>query len=111
MAEEKDQSKRSRIAEAEMRIEESTASGSATVILEGISLATAPPRVDEKIEVQGDKFKVIEVSHMFSGSPLKYLIVVTVERPQATVAQSWDASPAEFGSIPCGAHAAQNGSI
>jgi hypothetical protein len=30
---------------------------------------------------------VVEVSHEFSGSPLKHVVVVAVEKPQPTVAE------------------------
>lgn len=43
------------------------------------------PRVGENIELQEGKFRVVEVSHRFSGSSLKHVVVVTVEKPQPTV--------------------------
>ena len=74
------------VPEAELRIVEVTASNGTIVRLQGVSVATAP-RTGEKIELKEGKFKVIEVSHEFSGSPLKHVVVVAVEKPQATVAE------------------------
>jgi hypothetical protein len=74
------------VPEAELRIEEVTAASGTVVRLQGVSVATAP-RTGEKIELKEGKFKVVEVSHEFSGSPLKHVVVVAVEKPQATVAE------------------------
>ena len=41
----------------------------------------------EKIELKEGKFKVVEVSHKFSVSPLKHVVVVTVEKSQRTAIQ------------------------
>jgi hypothetical protein len=71
---------------AELRIEENTGSGGTILRLQGAWTATAP-RVGENIDLQEGKFKVVEVSHRFFGSPLKHVVVVTVEKPQPTVAQ------------------------
>ena len=72
-----------RIPETELRIEEITGSSGSIVGLQSVSTTTAP-RVGEKIQLNEDKFKVVEVSHRFSGSPLKHVVIVTVEKPQAT---------------------------
>ncbi len=72
--------------EAELRIEENTGPGGMIVRLQGVLVGTAP-RVGEKIELEEGKFKVVEVSHKFSVSPLKHLVVVTVQKPQPTIAQ------------------------
>jgi hypothetical protein len=74
------------VPEAELRIVEVTASSGTIVRLQGVSVATAP-RTGEKIELKAGKFKVVEVSHEFSGSPLKHVVVVAVEKPQPTVAE------------------------
>lgn len=74
------------VPEAELRIVDVTASTGALVRLQGVSAATAP-RTGEKIELKEGTFKVVEVSHEFSGSPLKHVVVVAVEKPQPTVAQ------------------------
>ncbi len=71
---------------AELRIVEVTASSSTIVRLQGVSAATAP-RTGEKVELEEGTFKVVEVSHEFSGSPLKHVVVVAVEKPQPTVAE------------------------
>ena len=72
--------------EAELRIEEKTGPSSRTLRLQGI-LVGAAPRVGEKIEIEEDKLKVVEVSHKFSASSLKHVVVVTVHKPQPTLAQ------------------------
>lgn len=72
--------------EAELRIEESTGSSSTSVRLQGVLVGTAP-RMGEMIELNEGKFKVVEVSHQFSVSPLKHVVVVTVEKPQPTAIQ------------------------
>ena len=72
--------------EAELRIEEKTGPSSRTLRLQGV-LVGAAPRVGEKIELEEDKLKVVEVSHKFSGSSLKHVVVVIVQKPQPTVAQ------------------------
>jgi hypothetical protein len=72
--------------EAELRIEEKTGPSSRTLRLQGV-LVGAAPRVGEKIELEEDKLKVVEVSHKFSVSSLKHVVVVTVQKPQPTVAQ------------------------
>ena len=72
--------------EAELRIEESTGSSDSIVRLQGVLVGTAP-RVGEKVELKEGKFKVVEVSHQFSVSPLKHVVVVTVEKHQPTAAQ------------------------
>jgi hypothetical protein len=74
------------IPEAELRIEEITGSSGSIVRLQSVSTVTAP-RVGEKIQLNEDKFKVVEVSHRFSGSPLKHVVIVTVEKPQGTAIQ------------------------
>ena len=74
------------VPEAELRIVEVTASSGTIVRLQGVSVATAP-RTGEKIELKEGTFKVVEVSHEFSGSPLKHVVVVAVEKPQPTVAE------------------------
>ena len=74
------------VLEAELRIEEITGSSGTIVRLQGFSVVTAP-RLGEKIELKQAKFKVVEVSHEFSGSPMKHVVVVTVEKPQPTVAE------------------------
>jgi Na+-translocating ferredoxin:NAD+ oxidoreductase RnfG subunit len=73
------------VPEAELRIVEVASSGT-IVRLQGISVATTPG-TGEKIELKEGKFKVVEVSHEFSGSPLKHVVVVAVEKPQPTVAE------------------------
>ena len=72
--------------EAELRIEESTGSSDSIVRLQGVLVGTAP-RVGEKVELKEGKFKVVEVSHQFSVSPLKHVVVVTIEKHQPTAAQ------------------------
>ena len=72
--------------EAELRIEERTGLSGKVVRLQGV-LVGAAPRVGEKIELEEDKLKVVEVSHRFSVSSLKHVVVVTVQKPQPTVAQ------------------------
>jgi len=72
--------------EAELRIEEKTGPSSRTLRLQAV-LVGAAPRVGEKIELEEDKLKVVEVSHKFSVSSLKHMVVVTVQKPQPTVAQ------------------------
>jgi|GEM_PF-6214991 len=67
------------IPEAELRIEEITGSSGSIVRLQSVSTVTAP-RVGEKIQLNEDKFKVVEVSHRFSGSPLKHVVIVTIEK-------------------------------
>lgn len=74
------------VLEAELRIVEVTGSNGTIVRLQGVSVATAP-RTGEKIELKDGKFKVVEVSHEFAGSPLKHVVVVAVEKPQPTVAE------------------------
>jgi len=74
------------VLEAELRIVEVTAASGAVVRLRDVSVATAP-RTGERIELKEGKFKVVEVSHEFFGSPLKHVVVVAVEKPQATVAE------------------------
>ena len=74
------------VPEAELRIEEITGSGGTIIKLQGVSVVTAP-RVGEKIELKEGKFKVVEVSHEFSGLTLKHVVVVTVEKPQPTAAE------------------------
>ena len=74
------------VPQAELRIVEVTASTGTTVRLEGVSAATAP-RTGEKIELKEGTFKVVEVSHEFSGSPLKHVVVIAVEKPQPAVAE------------------------
>ena len=74
------------VLEAELRIVEVTGSNGTIVRLQGVSVATAP-RTGEKIELKEGTFKVIEVSHEFSGSPLKHVVVVAVEKPQPTAAE------------------------
>lgn len=74
------------IPEAELRIEEITGSSGSIVRLQSVSTATAP-RVGEKLQLNEDKYKVVEVSHRFSGSPLKHVVIVTVEKPQGTAIQ------------------------
>lgn len=54
------------VPEAELRIVDVTASTGALVRLQGVSAATAP-RTGEKIELKEGTFKVVEVSHEFSG--------------------------------------------
>jgi hypothetical protein len=71
--------------EAELRIEESTGS-STSVRLQGVLVGTAP-RMGEMIELKEGKFKVVEVSHQFSVSPLKHVVIVTVEKLQPTAIQ------------------------
>lgn len=68
---------------AELRIEESTGSSSTSVRLQGVLVGTAP-RMEEMIELNEGEFKVVEVSHKFSVSPLKHVVVVTVEKLQPT---------------------------
>jgi len=65
------------VPQAALRIVEVTASTGTIVRLQGVSAATAP-RTGEKIELKEGTFKVVEVSHEFSGSPLKHLVVVAV---------------------------------
>jgi hypothetical protein len=72
--------------EAELRIEERTGLSRKVVRLQGV-LVGAAPRVGEMIEVEEEKFKVVEVSHKFSVSSLKHVVVVIVQKPQPTVAQ------------------------
>jgi len=72
--------------EAELRIEESAGSSDSIVRLQGVLVGTAP-RVGEKVELKEGKFKVVEVSHQFSVSPLTHVVVVTVEKHQPTAAQ------------------------
>lgn len=72
------------VPEAELRIVEVTGSNGTIIRLQGVSVATAP-RTGEKIELNAGKFKVVEVSHEFYGSPLKHVVVVAVEKPQPTV--------------------------
>jgi hypothetical protein len=74
------------VPEAELRIEEVTGSSGTIVRLQGVSVV-AVPRTGEKIELKEGKFKVVEVSHKFSGSPLKHVVVLAVEKPQPTVAE------------------------
>jgi hypothetical protein len=74
------------VPEAELRIVDVTASTGALVRLQGVSAATVP-RSGEKIELKEGTFKVVEVVHEFSGSPLKHVVVVAVEKPQPTVAE------------------------
>ena len=74
------------VPQAELKIVEVTASTGPIVRLQGVSAATAP-RTGEKIELKEGTFKVVEVSHEFSGSPLKHVVVVAVEKPQPTVAE------------------------
>ena len=74
------------VPEAELRIVEVTASSGTIVRLQDVAVATTP-RTGEKIELKEGKFKVVEVSHEFSGSPLKHVVVVAVEKPQPTVAE------------------------
>jgi hypothetical protein len=74
------------VLEAELRIVEVMGSNGTIVRLQGVSVATAP-RTGEKIELKAGKFKVVEVSHEFYGSPLKHVVVVAVEKPQPTVAE------------------------
>ena len=72
--------------EAELRIEESAGSSDSIVRLQGGLVGTAP-RVGEKVELKEGKFKVVEVSHQFSVSPLKHVVVVTIEKHQPKTAQ------------------------
>jgi hypothetical protein len=72
--------------EAELIIEKSAGSSGTVVVLQGVLVGTTP-RVGEKIEVEEGKFKVVEVSHKFSVSPMKHVVVVTVEEPQSTTFQ------------------------
>jgi hypothetical protein len=74
------------VPQAELKIVEVRASRGTIVRLQGVSAATAP-RAGEKIELEEGTFKVVEVSHEFSGSPLKHVVVVAVEKPQPTVAE------------------------
>ena len=86
MAEQREKVTTIQTPKAELRIEEDIGSSGPIIRLQGISVATAP-HVGENIELNEDKFRVVEVSHGFSGSPLKHLVVITVEKPQPTVAQ------------------------
>lgn len=86
MAIEREKVAKNQMLKAELRIEEITGPGRSIVRLQGVTGAIAP-RVGEKVELMDAKFKVVEVSHGFSGSPLKQVVVVTVEKPQATAAQ------------------------
>jgi hypothetical protein len=86
MAEQREKVTTIQMPKAELRIEEDTGSSGTIIRLQGVSAVTAP-RVGETIELNQDKFKVVEVSHRFSGSPLKHVVVITVEKPQPTVAQ------------------------
>ena len=72
--------------EAELTIEENTRTSGAIIRLQGVLAGTAP-RMGEMIELDEGKFKVVEVSHKFSVSPLKHVVVVTVEKPQPTAIQ------------------------
>lgn len=72
--------------EAELIIEKSAGSSGMVVVLQGVLVGTAP-RVGEKIEVEEGKFKVVEVSHRFSVTPMKHVVVVTVEERQSTTFQ------------------------
>jgi hypothetical protein len=74
------------LTEAEFRIEENTGSSPNVVRLQGVLVGTAP-RAGETVELEEGRFKVIEVRHRFSGSPLKHVVVVTVEKPQPTAIQ------------------------
>ncbi len=52
------------------------------------SRCTMPPALEVQTEIlEEGKFKVVEVSDEFSGSPLKHVVVVSVEKPQPTVGQ------------------------
>lgn len=86
MAEQREEVTTIQMTKAELRIEEDTGSSGTILRLQGVSVATAP-RVGENIELNENKFKVIEVSHRFSGSPLKHVVVITVEKPQPTAVQ------------------------
>lgn len=72
--------------EAELRVEENRGPSRKIVRLQGV-LVGAPPHVGEKVELEDGKFNVVEVSHKFSVSPPKHVVVVTVQRPQPTVFQ------------------------
>ena len=74
------------VPQAELRIVEVTASSGMIVRLHCVSAASAP-RAGEKIALEEGTFKVVEVSHEFSGSPLKHVVVVAVEKPQPTAAE------------------------
>jgi hypothetical protein len=69
--------------DAELRIEECIGSSPNVVRLQGILVGTAP-RAGETVELEKVHFKVVDVRHRFSGSPLKHVVVVTVEKPQPT---------------------------
>lgn len=86
MAEQKERVATIQMPEAELRIEEGSGSSGTIVRLQGVLVGTAP-RMGETIELKEGKFKVVEVSHKFSGSPLKHMVVVTVEKPQPTAIQ------------------------
>ena len=74
------------IFETELTIEESIGPNEKIVRLHGISVTTTPS-VGDKIDLDECRFKVVQVSHRFSDSPPKHLVIVTVEKPQPTVAQ------------------------
>lgn len=74
------------VIETELRIQENAGSAGITVRLRGVLVGTAP-RADESIEIGEETFKVVEVSHQFSLSPVKHVIIVTVEKPQPTAIQ------------------------
>ena len=86
MAEQREKVTTIQMPRAELRIEEDTGSSGTIIRLQGVSVATAP-RAGENIALNEDKFKMVEVSHRFSGSPLKHVVIITVEQPQPTVAQ------------------------
>ncbi len=86
MAEQREKVTTIQMPKAELRIEEDTGSSGRIIRLQGVSVATAP-RVGESIELNEDKFKVVEVSHRFYGSPLEHVVVITVEKPQPTAVQ------------------------
>lgn len=72
--------------ETELRIEEITGSRGTEVLFQAATVFVVP-RVGEKIELAGEEFKVVKVEHKLSASPARHLLVVTVEKPQATIAQ------------------------
>lgn len=72
--------------ETELRIEEITGSRGTELLFEAASVFVVP-RMGEKVELAGEEFKVVKVEHKLTASPAKHLVVVTVEKPQATIAQ------------------------
>ena len=84
MTEQRERAATIQIPKAELRIEENTGSSRTILRLQSAWVATVP-RVGENIELQEGKFTVVAVSHRFSSSSLKHVVVVTVEKPQPTV--------------------------